>query len=420
VSKNDSQESKDRFTLLYHLAQTFNSSLDLDEVLDLVIDEVIAAIGAERGFIALREPDGELVFCSARGIDQTAIDHPEFQISRGVVEEVARHGDAVLTSDAQQDDRFSARRSVTDLGLRSIICTPVKLKEKHLGVIYVDNRLQAGIFTDQDLDLLSAIASSAAIAIENARLYEVSIEKGRMERELQMAYRVQSSLIPESTPQIPGWEFAAFWQPARVVAGDFYDFIQVEDSKLGIVIADVTDKGMSAALFMALTRSIVRACLDQLSSPSEAITRANRLICTDSTINMPVTLFYCLLDPSQGEIIYVNGGHNPPLHYQSKADHFIELTITGMFLGFECDVIYEQRSQKINSGDFIVFYTDGVTDAINKDQAMFGKERFLSVIKEKRYSSALDILAAVTQSIQEFSGSIAPYDDITLLIAKRS
>jgi len=206
--------------LLYRLSQTFNSSLDLSQVLNQVIDEVIAATRAERGFVMLSEPDGKLVFRAARGIDQQTIAEPGFQVSRGVVERVASKGQPMLTSDAQIDDRISMRTSVMSLGLRSVLCVPLKVKETTIGVIYVDNRLKAGIFAQADLDLMNAIAAIAAIAIENARLYQVAVEKGRMEQELQVAYKVQASLLPAALPQFPGWEFAARWHPAREVSGD--------------------------------------------------------------------------------------------------------------------------------------------------------------------------------------------------------
>jgi sigma-B regulation protein RsbU (phosphoserine phosphatase) len=419
LSSNDSQGSGRRFALLYRLSQTFNSSLDLDEVLDRVMDEVIKAIGAERGFVALRREDGGLDFRSARGMDQTTIDHPEFQISRGVVEEVAQNGEAVLTSDAQQDDRFSDRKSVMGLRLRSIICVPLQLKDKDLGVIYVDNRLFAGIFTDESLELLNAIAASAAIAIENARLYQVAVEKGRMERELQMAYRVQASLIPAQTPLFQGWEFAASWQPAREVSGDFYDFIPCGNDCMGTLIADVTDKGMPAALFMAMSRSILRSSLDQAGSPAKGITKANSLICSDSTISMPVTAFYGVIDPQNDQMIYVNAGHNPPLFYRKGADRPIELTRTGMLMGFMDDAVYDQALVQIAPGDFVVLYTDGITDATNEDQESFGMHRFRAAIAENRHLPAEKILSGIEKSVKKFIGTTAPYDDITLLIARR-
>lgn len=414
-----SNEPGRRFDLLYQLSQTFNSSLDLTEVLDRVMDEVVKALKAERGFIALQNKNGELEFRSARGLDQTAIEQPEFEISRGVVEEVAKTGVGVCISDAQLDTRFQTRHSVVDLKLRSILCVPLKLKENILGVIYVDNRIMAGIFNENELELLIAIASSAATAIENARLYEVAIEKGRMERQLQMAYRVQSSLLPEEMPQVPGWEFAACWKPAREVSGDFYDFIPESDEGLKLVIADVTDKGMPAALFMALTRSIVRASIDQSISLAEGITRANYLICNDSSLDMPVTLFACQLDLKTGQLVYVNAGHNPPLFYNAQERKFYYLSRTGMFLGFDEEANYSQKEIQLLPEDLIVCYTDGVLDAINRLGEAFELDRFLAVINENVTNSASDLLVVIEKTLIEFIGEVLPYDDLTVLIIKR-
>ena len=170
------QPSPDRLSLLYRLSQTFNSSLDLDEVLRRVMDEVIAVTRAERGFLMLRDADDQLAFRAARGMDQQTIGAPEFQISRSVVEDVAQEGKPRLTNDAQSDAWLQKRQSVVGLRLRSILCVPLQIKGATIGVIYVDNRLQAGIFTRDDLELLTSIAASAAVAIENARMYQVAVD----------------------------------------------------------------------------------------------------------------------------------------------------------------------------------------------------------------------------------------------------
>jgi len=336
------------------------------------------------------------------------------------MEEVARDGEGVLTSDAQQDERFMSRQSVMSLGLRSILCAPLRVKEKVLGAIYVDNRLHAGIFMPADLELLIAIAASAATAIENARLYQVAVDKGRMERELSMARRVQTGLIPETIPELAGWEFAASWLPAREVAGDFYDFIPRDGRDLGLVIADVTDKGMGAALFMALTRSMVRASLEGEVSAAEAISKANRLICANSTTAMPVTLFYGRVTPSGGELIYVNAGHNPPLLYRSASGSFEELGRTGLVLGVDASITLDQHSTTLEPGDCLVLYTDGVTDALNAAEQPFGEQRLRSTIEASASGSAQAIALALLQALQEFIGGADPFDDITLLVAKRS
>ena len=421
MTKTDpSQLTNERLTLLYHVSQVFNSTLELDEVLNIVMDEVIAATQAERGFVVLCESEDELVFHAARGIEKTTIDDPQFQISRGVIEQVADRGQPVLTSDAQHDDRFSDRESVTDLGLRSIMCAPLKVKDQDLGVIYVDNQLIAGIFTQDDLDMLNAISSSAAIAIENARLYQVAVEKGRMERELQMAYKVQSSLIPEQIPQVPGWDFAARWLPARVVAGDFYDFIHYDEGNLGLVIADVVDKGKPAALFMAISRSILRASVLQAATLKDGISEVNNLICADLVYGMFLTLVYCIIKPGSGDLTYVNAGHNPPLLYRADQDELSELTRTGMLLGVDEAASYEQEIIRLRSGDLILFYTDGVCDAINPDQEEFCMARLRKVLLENKHKPAEDVVAALVDAIANHTQSADQYDDITILAAKRS
>jgi sigma-B regulation protein RsbU (phosphoserine phosphatase) len=418
---NTTQSYDDRLALVYRLSQTFNSSLDLDEVLNRVMDEVVTTTRAERGFVMLRETSGDLVFRVARGMDHETIDDPEFQISRGVVERVAQEGEPILTSDAQSDDRLAKRLSVMTLGLRSILCVPLKIKDTVSGVIYVDNRLQSGIFVPGDRDLLTAIASSAAIAIENARLYQVAVEKGRMEQELQLARDVQASLLPAGLPQIPGWDFAARWHPARQVSGDFYDFIPGQAGQIDLVLADVSGKGMPAALFMALSRTIVRASMGHSLSAAEDIARANNLVCADAKDGMFVTVFGARLSPDTGEVTYVNAGHNPPLlckHGEGKAP-LTELRPTGMALGIIEDFDFEQGMVYLDPGDFLLLYTDGVPDATSPQSERFAMERLRRVVLEHRDASAADIAAAIEHAIGEFTGATAQFDDIAIMIAKR-
>jgi sigma-B regulation protein RsbU (phosphoserine phosphatase) len=418
-----SQSTSDRLELLYHLSQAFNSTLDLDEVLNRVMDEVIAIVHAERGFVMLHEADRRLAFRAARGMDQTTIQDPQFQVSRSIVERVAREGEPLLTSDALQDDRLSMRRSVTILGLRSVLCVPLRTRDRILGVVYVDSRIRAGIFSRADLDLLTAIASSAAIAIENARLYQVAVERGRLERELQMAREVQASLLPRETPQVPGWEFAARWQPARQVSGDYYDFVPVDGGRWGMVIADVSDKGMPAALFMALTRSTIRASMGSTASPAEGIAHANRLLCADSVGGMFITLFYVLLDPATGEMTYVNAGHNPPLlrkGHTGRPEALIELTRTGMALGVLEDTPFEQRTVQIDPGDSVFLYTDGVTDALNAQGQEFGEQRLLRLLDEHRHAAAGQMIDAIASALHRHVGETPRADDVTIVAVSQS
>lgn len=415
--------SRHRLDLLYRLAQTFNSSLDLDQVLNSVMDEVITTMKAERGFVMLLNDDGELEFKIARGIDQRTIDDPQFQVSRSILKRVIIEGKPILTNNAQMDARFNTQQSVRLLGLRSILCVPLILKGKTLGVIYVDNHLQSGIFKPSDRELLLAIASNAAIAIENARLYQLAVEKGRLERELQMARQVQTNLLPKETPQISGWEFAATWQPARQVAGDYYDFIPFEDGRLGVIIADVSDKGMPAALFMAMTRAILRASLTQSPSPSDGIAHANRLLCQDSTNCMFVTLFYAQIDPTSGLFTYVNAGHNPPIYYHhqshSKTGQLARLSRTGMALGVMEDATFQENVIRLSEGECLLLYTDGLTDTFNLAGESFSIQSLELLLTSNPTLSAKQFVSHLMRTIQNFSANPEPFDDLTLIYLKR-
>jgi sigma-B regulation protein RsbU (phosphoserine phosphatase) len=408
-----------RLALLYRISQTFSSSLDPDRVLDLVMDEVIGATGAERGLLMLYDDAGKLEFRAARGLDQQTIEASDFQVSRGVVDWVADEGKPILTSNAQFDERLGGRASIISMGLRSILCVPLLLKGWSLGLIYVDNRLQAGIFGQEDLDLLVAIASSAAIALENARLYQMAREMGRMERELQMARQVQSSLIPDATPDIPGWEVVAWWEPAREVSGDFYDFVQEGEGRWGIVVADVSDKGIPAALFMALARTIVRASVLDAPSPAAGIARANRLVCADARDGMFVTLVYGELEPATGKMCYVCAGHYPPLLYRAAGDRLTHLKWTGMALGVDPGASYESHTVRLKPGDFMLMYTDGVIDATNPQGEAFGQDRLWESIVEQRHAPAAEIVAALRAELGRFAGGSAPFDDVTLVLVRR-
>lgn len=413
-----SHSNLNRLELLYRVSQTFNSSLDLHEVLNRVIDEVIEVTHAERGFLMLVESDGTLSFQTARGLDRQTIEQPKFEVSRSIAQQVAETGEAMLTMNAQSDDRLGGSKSISVLGLRSVLSVPLRLKDKILGVIYVDNRVQVGAFSPDDLDLLAAIASSAVIAIENARLYAVAIEKGRLESELQLARDVQSHFILRQMPTIPGWEFAAAWEPAREVSGDFYDLIPLANGSMGVVIADVSDKGMPAALFMALSRSIMRASAAQGVAAADAVAQANRLICGDAPAGMFVSLCYAELQPS-GEVAYVNAGHNPPLVYRPRTGEFAELSRTGIVLGIDGTRTFGQGILRMESGDLILMYTDGLTEALNTQGEEFGTERLRPLIAGCAGLSASALIEQIKHTHQEFTGPVIPFDDVTLMVIKR-
>jgi phosphoserine phosphatase RsbU/P len=247
------------------------------------------------------------------------------------------------------------------------------------------------------------------------------IQKEKLEHELRMARSVQAGLLPRSTPSIPGWEFAAQWHPAREVSGDFYDFMPMSEAgALCMMVADVSDKGMPAALFTTLSRSVLRACITTPPALAESIQRANRLICADSADRMFVTLFICALDPHSGSFTYVNAGHNPPLLFRAATQQWHELAASGMAMGVMDDVAYAQHAAGLDAGDALVIYTDGLTDAVNAADEIFGSDRLMAVLHAVEGESAAGIAQALARALADYTAGLEPFDDMTCVVIKRA
>ncbi|MBN2305909.1 MAG: SpoIIE family protein phosphatase [Anaerolineae bacterium] len=403
---------------LYEITRTLNSSLDLDEVLENIMDRVIEVTGAERGFLMLYdEKQDDLVFKVARGIDRSDLESPEFQVSTTILERVRESGQALLTDNAQYDNRFKRGESIMILGLRSILCVPIPIKEKLIGVVYVDNRLHVGLFNKGHLELLTAFASQAGVAIENARLYQVAVEKGRMEQELQMARDIQRGLLPSVLPTIPGYEVAADWRSAREVAGDFYDVFRLGESDLGVVIADVSDKGAPAAIFMAVASSFIRGVALSAPTPQDTLRQANISILKETQSGMFVTVYYAILHP-EGRITGVNAGHNLPLLYRHEQQAHEFLPRGGRPLGWFEDLPVEAVEYQLKPGDVLVFYTDGLTEAENAKSEPYGEDRLVEAVRASMELPAGDIMKAILASLETFVGDTPPFDDTTLVVVR--
>jgi sigma-B regulation protein RsbU (phosphoserine phosphatase) len=234
-----------------------------------------------------------------------------------------------------------------------------------------------------------------------------------------MARQVQESLLPLELPDIPGWAIARRWQPAREVAGDFYDVIPENGQTLGLVIADVTDKGMPASLFMAFTRSVLRASIHSGLEPASIIANANRSICQDSHEGLFTTLVYARLDPGTGALTYVNAGHNPPLLYHADSGVVDLLRRTGLPLGVDEDALYTQKTVQIQPGERLLFYTDGITEAINPAQQEFGIERLKNYVAALNGSTVDETLGRLLIEMDEFTDHAQSLDDVTLLAIHR-
>lgn len=303
------------------------------------------------------------------------------------------------------------------LGLRSILCVPMAVKGRLIGLVYVDNRLQTGLFNGDHLALLAAFADQAAAAIENARLYQVAVEKGRMERELQLAYELQRGLLPRTLPTIPGYEVAADWRSAREVAGDFYDCFRFDDCTLAAVIADVSDKGAPAALFMAMAHSLIRGTALSAREPEETLRQVNRVLLNDSESGMFVTVYYSILRCG-GELIGVNAGHNRPLLVRTRRGEHEFLPRGGRPLGWFADLPVRAIPVQLEPGDVVVYYTDGLTESENPAGEPFGEARLAEAARSVAHLPAEDILRHITQALVTFVGTAPAFDDTTLLVVR--
>jgi serine phosphatase RsbU (regulator of sigma subunit) len=308
---------------------------------------------------------------------------------------------------------------------------PLVADGRSIGVLVIHSR-QPRRFNQDDLRFLQLMANQAAIAIERARLHQEEIRRERLEQELAVGRQIQLSLLPKSNPVVAGWEFASIYQAADQVGGDFYDFFELpaEDGRceglesgrlgrLGVVIADVADKGVPAALFMAMSRTMIRMTSLSGRTPGAALARANQLILNDSQAGLFLSAFYGVLEASSGRLVYANGGHNSPLWYRAASGEFERLPPTGMVLGVIEDVVLAEREITIAPGDFIVFFTDGVTEAMTADYREFGEERLRRAAVARAGDNAEAALWSIVKAVNDFTIGTPQSDDFTLFVVKR-
>jgi len=272
-----------------------------------------------------------------------------------------------------------------------------------------------------DTELLKAFAAQAAVAIDTARLHQEEVKRQRLEEELAVGRQIQRSMLPKSTPTAVGWDFAAVYQAARIVGGDFYDFCELpgKPPRLGLVIADVADKGVPAALFMALSRTVIRTTAFSGRGPAAALSRANELILKDSRSDLFLTAVYAVLETETGRLIYANAGHNRPLWYQAATNTVAELAARGIVLGAFDEITLAEERVDLAPGDVLVLYTDGVTDAVNPNGELFGEARLMQVIAGHARGPAADLLRAITAALEAFIGDGEPADDVTCVVVRR-
>ncbi len=299
----------------------------------------------------------------------------------------------------------------------SIQCVPLRTLSGTVGVLIVDCPEQPD--QARPKSILTGIAHQATSVIETANLQSTAIEREKLEQELEVARQIQARFIPEHAPDIPGWQFSAEWKAARQVSGDFYDFIHLPDDRWGLAIADVADKGMPAALFMAVSQTLLRAAAITRKSPAETLVHVNKLLVSTARTDLFVTVFYAIWDPQTGKLSYASGGHNPALLIHDQGAAISELRCDGIALGVLPDIELEEREIQMQPGDVLVAYTDGVNEAMQADYTEWGMDRFKETLLAAGNKTTQTMVDHLIQTIADFVGDAPRSDDLTLWMLKR-
>ncbi len=430
-----------RLRLLYELSCGFAAQVQLDELSALVVAKCRAVLDAEGAAILLLDPQrNELYFPYVADEDAAVAARLlslRFPADRGIAGTVLQTGRPLRIDDVAADSRFySGVDRRTGLTTRDLICAPLRSHQGTIGVVQVLNH-RGGGFTDDDLAFLDTLAGSVAVAIENARLYAqlrqqvAALEQAVHEHnellavrhELDIASQIQQSILPRTFPPFPhrqDFDIFAAMLPAREVGGDFYDFFLIDDEHLGLVIGDVSGKGMPAALFMAVSRTLLKSIAMSCVRPGECLQRVNGLLIPENSSEMFVTVFYGIMNTQTGEIEYSNGGHNPPYLLRHSGSVEALPGTGGMVLGALEDVTYANKTATLASGDGIFLYTDGVTEAMDAGGNLFSDRRLQALLESANAATPEDMIRRVVDEVKRYSEAVPQSDDITVLAARRS
>jgi sigma-B regulation protein RsbU (phosphoserine phosphatase) len=418
----DPQELQRRNSVLGILTRTTAALVNhrpLPELFELLLNLLFEAVPAERAAILLLEgtPPTPVVRAS-----RSQEGPPITKVSRSIVRKVIEETRAVILPNVLDDAAFRSQDSILSTGIRSAVCVPLwytpreGLPDQVIGLIYLDTLRKTHSFEKDDLHILTALANIAAAKIENVRLLEESLEKRRMEEDMQRAADIQRRLLPEGSPHIEGYDIVGSNRPCLTVGGDYYDFM-VHGNNVLMALGDVSGKGTGAALLMAVLRAAVRAHWHE-GSMAEALERINSTVCQNVPEGKYVTFFAARLETTSGKVTYVNAGHNAPLLV--RAGGAVErLEEGGMVLGMFEGVPYAEGVVELRGGDLLIAFSDGVTETFDEDGEEFGEERLLGALLRCRTLRALDVEKELLRDLDDFAKGAKATDDRTVIVLKR-
>lgn len=417
------QERLSKLSKCMEVARLIFSSLDLEVVLDRIMTTSREVMKADASsLMLLDEGRQELVFQVAQGsVGDTLREGFRLPLSQGIAGAVCRSGEAILVEDAYQDPRFHREfDDKTGYRTRSLLCVPLKINDRVIGVAEVINKLDGTPFTKEDLDTFATLCQHAAIAIENARIHNALLRKERIERDLALARAVQQRFLPEGVPKVQGFLLASYYQAALEVGGDFFDFVPLGNGRWGIIIGDVSGKGVSSALYMARVTSDLRMLAMRRRAPSRVMEQLNKDLCERSQNGTFATILYLVIKEGSPLIRFVNAGHIPPYIWRKDTGLLQPASVLGdPPAGILRERTFRTRSFRIKDGDYLLLVTDGLLEARNTCGQSFGWEGV-----RKALNSAPDdpqgVVEILARELQEFSGRGPQADDVTLVVLKAS
>ncbi len=394
---------------LIRAGQELTKNQTLAELFPVILDLAVEAANAQRGVLMILE-HGILTAKAHKG--------EGFRISSAVRDRVLQEKTSMLVRDAQLDDAFKARMSIVEQKVHTMMAVPLQTKDDIIGLLYVDSPFVLREFTKDDLNLLTVMANVAAIRIETARLQVVEEAERLLKRDLSQAAEIQKGMLPATAPTVAGADLAGFNAPCRTVGGDYYDFFPYGEGRVGLALGDVSGKGMPASLMMMALHARMQVLAEDPGELGKFMTRLNKATCVNCPSNRFITFFFASMDAAGGDIAFANAGHNPPIVIRASGESEM-LEGGGPVLGILSIAAYSEMHTRLEIGDMLVLYSDGVTEATNLEFEEYGEERFIAVLRENRTRPASEIVDAVTKSLAEFTAEAPQADDITLLVARR-
>jgi sigma-B regulation protein RsbU (phosphoserine phosphatase) len=391
--------------------------MGVEKMTELIVKKCTKHIRTEQGAIFLVSVEDETAPLKTflRITDSTMSGVP-YHFGMSLTGWMLKNQKPLLINDISKDERFiGIEKESTEI--KSLLAVPLKLKNKMIGVLCLFNKKDNSDFTQDDLRLLSIIGIQSVQTLENARLYEEERKLIALEEDLRTARFIQQSLLPKSNPIIEGIEIFGLSISARQVGGDYYDFIQIDDSHLGIAIADVSGKGTPAALLMANLQASLRGQALINRSVKDTVTKTNFMLSKFMDMGKFITLFYGILDLQAKTFTYTNAGHNFPF-LLDRDGNLKNLEKGGIILGISDNSIYEEDTVQLKPGDLILLYTDGITEATNEKEEMFEEERLLKLLKDNQEISAQNLSQKIVDDVLSFQGTQPQGDDITLVLVK--